>query len=88
MRFTICFFVLFLSQIVTAIAIGNEAQLVLQGPHAEFKSVPVHLGVMSRCPDAEDCERVFDDVLQEVADIVELNMHYIAQYDQDLQSSS
>jgi hypothetical protein len=88
MPFSICLFVLFLSEIVAAIVFGNEAQLILQGPHAGFKRVPVHLGVMSRCPDAEDCERVFDDVLQEVADIVELNMQYIAQYDHDLQSGS
>lgn len=39
--------------------------------------VPVVLGVMSRCPDAILCESVFDQVLKEVADKVDLSLTFI-----------
>lgn len=40
--------------------------------------VPVLLGVMSNCPDALYCERVFNDVLSQVGPLVELDVTYIA----------
>lgn len=41
------------------------------------KKVPVILGVMSQCPDAIYCESVFDKVLKEVGDIVDLQLSFI-----------
>ncbi|EAU84776.2 hypothetical protein CC1G_00295 [Coprinopsis cinerea okayama7 len=43
--------------------------------------VPVHLGVMSRCPDALLCESVFDEVLGVVGDKVELSLVFVARID-------
>lgn len=40
--------------------------------------VPVQLGVMSRCPDALLCEAIFNDVLAQVWDKVDLSLVYIA----------
>ncbi|KZP17283.1 hypothetical protein FIBSPDRAFT_830755 [Athelia psychrophila] len=40
--------------------------------------VPVKLGVMSACPDALVCEAVFDKVLEQVREIVDINLTYIA----------
>lgn len=42
--------------------------------------VPVVLGVMSRCPDALLCEAVFDDVLKEVGDKVNMSLSFIAKF--------
>ena len=39
--------------------------------------VPVTLGVMSRCPDALLCESVFDKVLKQVGDKVDLSLTFI-----------
>ena len=41
--------------------------------------VPVTLGVMSRCPDALLCEAVFDQVLNKVMDMVDLQLTYVGQ---------
>jgi hypothetical protein len=41
------------------------------------KKVPVILGVMSQCPDALYCEAVFDKVLHQVGDIVDLSLTFI-----------
>jgi hypothetical protein len=40
--------------------------------------VPIHLGVMSRCPDALLCESTFNEVLSRVIDKVDLSLVYIA----------
>lgn len=40
--------------------------------------VQVQLGVMSRCPDALLCESRFDEVLDKVADKVQLSLIYVA----------
>ena len=42
--------------------------------------VPVVLGVMSRCPDALLCESVFDDVLKEVGNKVNMSLSFIAKF--------
>lgn len=39
--------------------------------------VPVTLGVMSRCPDALLCEAVFDKVVAQVGDKMELSLSFI-----------
>jgi hypothetical protein len=39
--------------------------------------VPVVLGVMSRCPDAIICESIFNQVLKEVASIVDLSFTFL-----------
>lgn len=39
--------------------------------------VPVVLGVMSRCPDALLCESVFDRVLKQVIDKVDLSLSFL-----------
>ncbi|KAF7433429.1 hypothetical protein PC9H_005381 [Pleurotus ostreatus] len=43
--------------------------------------VPIHLGVMSRCPDAVLCESVFDKVLPRVIGKIDLSLVYIAHLD-------
>ncbi|KAM0792643.1 hypothetical protein ACM66B_002425 [Microbotryomycetes sp. NB124-2] len=43
--------------------------------------VPVVLGVMSKCPDAQVCEIVFDRVLDQVGQLADLNLVYIGQLD-------
>ena len=74
-----------LSVLPTAVSGLHLPGLFLQGmvvpwyARADVK-VPVQLGVMSRCPDALLCESIFDDVLKEVADKVDLSLVYIAQY--------
>ncbi|KAJ3563848.1 hypothetical protein NP233_g8676 [Leucocoprinus birnbaumii] len=52
-------------------------------PHylAADVKVPVQLGVMSRCPDALLCETVFNSVLEQVWDKVDLSTVYVAKYD-------
>ena len=40
--------------------------------------VQLQLGVMSRCSDALLCEKRFDEVLDKVADKVELSFIYVA----------
>jgi hypothetical protein len=42
--------------------------------------VPVVLGVMSACPDALFCESLFNDVLTQVPDKVELSLSFIGKY--------
>ena len=42
--------------------------------------VPVVLGVMSACPDAIYCEAVFDDVLAQAGDKVDLSLTFIGKY--------
>lgn len=39
--------------------------------------VPVILGVMSKCPDAELCETVWDHVLDRVGGLVDMKLVYI-----------
>jgi hypothetical protein len=51
------------------------------------RKVPVILGVMSRCPDAQLCESVFDDVLKQVGVKMSLEMTYIARYAVSSQST-
>lgn len=41
------------------------------------RNVPVILGVMSQCPDALYCEAVFDKVLHQVGNIVDLSLTFI-----------
>ncbi|KAG0150026.1 hypothetical protein CROQUDRAFT_38946 [Cronartium quercuum f. sp. fusiforme G11] len=48
---------------------------------ANHNVVPVALGVMSKCPDAQICEDVFDRVLAEVSDKVELTVVYMGDLD-------
>jgi len=40
--------------------------------------IPVDLYVMSQCPDAVLCEELWEDVLDKVSDLVQINTHYIA----------
>lgn len=42
--------------------------------------VPVTLGVMSRCPDALLCESVFDKVLAQVGDKIQMSLSFIGKY--------
>ena len=39
--------------------------------------VPVVLGVMSRCPDAQLCESVFEQVLRKVNEKVDISLTFI-----------
>jgi hypothetical protein len=50
-----------------------------QSPIRPNVKVPVHLGVMSRCPDALLCETVFNRVLERVAEKIDLSLTYVAE---------
>ncbi|THH11935.1 hypothetical protein EW145_g318 [Phellinidium pouzarii] len=50
-------------------------------PEDDEVKVPVTLGVMSRCPDALLCETVFDKVLPQVNDRINLTLSFIGQID-------
>ena len=73
-----------LSVLPTVVSGLHLPWLTLQGTAPWYArldvKVPVQLGVMSRCPDALLCESVFNDVLKEVADKVDLSLVYIAKY--------
>lgn len=59
---------------------AHDIALVVQEPAQlayNAVKVPVILGVMSRCPDALLCETVFDQVLPQVADKVDLSLSFI-----------
>ncbi|TDL29882.1 hypothetical protein BD410DRAFT_45349 [Rickenella mellea] len=65
-----------------AFAAISPPLLVQHSPIAGFSQqrhvkVPVLLGVMSRCPDALICESVFDKVLSQVGDKVDLSLSFI-----------
>lgn len=49
------------------------------GTNGDIK-VPVTLGVMSRCPDALLCESVFDKVLAQVGDKIQMSLSFIGKY--------
>lgn len=61
--------------ILAVVPTSNNEQFPLNV--ADIK-VQVQLGVMSRCPDALLCESRFDEVLDKVADKVELSLIYVA----------
>jgi hypothetical protein len=67
---------------LTLLAIAFGQHLLLQRPSlgGAFNDikVPLVLGVMSACPDAILCEAVFDEVLSEVGDKVDLSLSFIA----------
>ncbi|KAG9020465.1 hypothetical protein FS842_007304 [Serendipita sp. 407] len=49
--------------------------------HQQIKArVPILLGVMSQCPDALYCEDVFDRVLSQVENIVEMDLTFLAKH--------
>ncbi|KAG8968123.1 hypothetical protein FRC03_008683 [Tulasnella sp. 419] len=49
----------------------------------DFNRVPVTLGVMSRCADAHLCEKIFNDVIEEVGhDIIDLKLQFVAKLDE------
>lgn len=64
-----------LSPILAVLPTSNNEQYHLNV--ADIK-VQVQLGVMSRCPDALLCESRFDEVLDKVADKVQLSLIYVA----------
>ena len=45
---------------------------------AQTAPVRVDLFVMSKCPDAEVCEDMYDGVVAEVGSIIDLHVNYIA----------
>ncbi|SCV72342.1 BQ2448_3879 [Microbotryum intermedium] len=51
---------------------------VVLGAELNASKVSVKLGVMSRCPDAKVCEQVFDQVLDQVGNLVNIELVYIA----------
>ncbi len=63
-------------QILAASFLVQDSQLPLN----EDVKVPVHLGVMSRCPDALLCESIFDKVLTRVGGKVDLSLVYVGRY--------
>ncbi|KAI0796787.1 hypothetical protein C8Q75DRAFT_862589 [Abortiporus biennis] len=55
----------------------NAFKLPTARPLDSEVKVPVTLGVMSRCPDAIYCESVFDEVLKETNDKIDLSLTFI-----------
>ncbi|KAK0453618.1 hypothetical protein EV421DRAFT_1765376 [Armillaria borealis] len=64
-------------QVLAASFLVQDSQLPLN----EDVKVPVHLGVMSRCPDALLCESIFDKVLTRVGGKVDLSLVYVGRLD-------
>ena len=67
---------------VITLGICGETPLTVQsaldhGYVTQDLKVPVVLGVMSACPDAILCESVFDRVLQQVGNKVELSLTFL-----------
>jgi hypothetical protein len=62
-----------------AVAFALAPPLTVQEPSygTQAQKVPVVLGVMSRCPDALTCEAVFDRVLKQVGNKVDLSLSFI-----------
>lgn len=58
-------------------ALPNDLQLVSQDGDVK---VPVTLGVMSKCPDALLCESVFDKVIPQVENKIDLSLTFIGRY--------
>ncbi|ORY39203.1 hypothetical protein BCR35DRAFT_311490 [Leucosporidium creatinivorum] len=50
---------------------------------ASSTKVPVTLGVMSKCPDAQVCEILFDRVLDQVGSMVDISLTYIGSIDKE-----
>ena len=69
------FLVVMVPAILAAFPTSKNGQFHLNG--ADIK-VQVQLGVMSRCPDALLCESRFGEVLDKVADKVQLSLIYVA----------
>ena len=69
--------------LVTFVAAKARFELGVQDGDSAFTmrrrdvKVPVTLGVMSRCPDALLCEAVFDKVVAQVGDKMELSLSFI-----------
>jgi hypothetical protein len=69
---------------VHAVALAFAVAVNAASPQTPLSSevgavkVPVVLGVMSRCPDTILCESVFDTVLKEVGDKIDLSLSFIA----------
>ncbi|KAH8827228.1 hypothetical protein DL96DRAFT_1498752 [Flagelloscypha sp. PMI_526] len=63
----------------------DQAPLPLASPSKGLSDVkvPIHLGVMSQCPDAIFCHRLFDQVLPKVGDKVDMKLVYVATFDKD-----
>ncbi|KAH9811247.1 secreted protein [Melampsora americana] len=62
--------------------IHYQANSIISTSTTPAKSlIPVALGVMSKCPDAQICEDVFDRVLTEVSSKVDLTMVYMGNFD-------
>lgn len=72
-----------LAGLFSVITLGNcgetplTVQTLDQGYVTQDLKVPVVLGVMSACPDAIVCESVFDRVLQQVGDKVDLSLTFL-----------
>ncbi|KAI8928662.1 hypothetical protein BC831DRAFT_447487 [Entophlyctis helioformis] len=80
-------FAMTLTPIVLATWLGcvasSPVQLQRQGVQGMQTKVPVTLFVMSKCPDAVLCERVFASVLEAVAPITDLTTQYIGKAEPD-----
>ena len=59
---------------------ADSVEYTLEQFNVNDVKVPVVLGVMSRCPDALLCEGVFDEVLKEVGDKVNISFTFIAKF--------
>ena len=64
------------ASLIPPLVVQDDVQPIFNAYH-DIK-VPVELGVMSRCPDALLCEFVFDQVLHQVANKVDLALRYVA----------
>ena len=70
-----------LISILTIVLIYLTLQYSSNDPNTDASKVSVELYVMSQCPDAEECERVFHSVMSEVNDIAVIRNDYIGVLD-------
>ncbi|TCD70822.1 hypothetical protein EIP91_001512 [Steccherinum ochraceum] len=64
---------------VAAVYASLLPQTPFRAPIEGEVKVPIVLGVMSQCPDAILCESVFDSVVEEVGDKIDLTLTFIGQ---------
>jgi len=81
MKLIFIFFVALFSTVIATALIPFRVQYQDELRTVPDVKVPIHLGVMSRCPDALLCESVFNEVLSRVIDKVDLSLVYIANID-------
>ncbi|SCV72341.1 BQ2448_3878 [Microbotryum intermedium] len=68
------------NSIIAASSSRSQTSFKVQIDPEKDNKVPVRLAVMSKCPDAELCESIFDRVLDQVGTLVDIKLLYIGNF--------